>query len=543
MSLWDYFAETPAETTKTPSFWDYFSPAEAPSGEISQAAQNAPAACVFDENLVFWGMNNIPANAATKNFLIMGTVGTGKSIAIQLFVQSIADRFRVEREDPQQLIIFDGKCDIVPTLAAMGFSLKDDNVWLINPCDERSAVWDLANYASSPVMARHLAAQFIPAETKSSAPYYWQTARRLLHATILALSKRSDDWTLRDLLCAVDSWEHIQQVTACLPRAHRVVKGIMGDDQHAGGVLSTIQTKLDPFEEAAALWHTAKDPKKFSIETFLSRSGVLILGHDPVLYESIGPINRLILKTLTEHILRVPVNIHHPRHWFIFDEFTGMGKVEIIHELLNRGRSKGASVLIGLQGVEGIREEKLYGQKGANDMLEMCGSKTFLRAGGPATAEYMVTTIGTYRRVEPVFSETWTEQGYQSSVQYQVAERTVFVSNFFTDVLPFTGPGLPYVAVSDLPSLNSTLITRRSFDEVFSWMKKPDEKTDALRPRADAADQLVKPWSETEEEKYCSAPTSTTESKKGADEGPKPPRRGDRFRNRPGTGRKNEPDE
>ena len=75
---------------------------------------------------------------------------------------------------------------------------------------------------------------------------------------------------------------------------------------HSFGVLSSLGTKMVRFESVAALWNTAPSARKFTIEKFLAAPGVLVLGNDPVLRDSIWPINALLLKALTQEILRRP---------------------------------------------------------------------------------------------------------------------------------------------------------------------------------------------------------------------------------------------
>ena len=40
--------------------------------------------------------------------------------------------------------MFDAKCDVVPTLAALGLRPKHQNVWILNPLDQRTAAWNAA---------------------------------------------------------------------------------------------------------------------------------------------------------------------------------------------------------------------------------------------------------------------------------------------------------------------------------------------------------------------------------------------------------------
>ena len=90
-----------------------------------------PCAIQFDEDSIFWAMRNLPAEEATKHLLACGMTGSGKSIAIQLFLQSIAPRFRVGAPRPEQLILFDGKCDAVSMLASLGIRPEHSNVWIL----------------------------------------------------------------------------------------------------------------------------------------------------------------------------------------------------------------------------------------------------------------------------------------------------------------------------------------------------------------------------------------------------------------------------
>lgn len=65
----------------------------------------------------------------------------------------------------------------------------------------------------------------------------------------------------------------------------------------------------------------------------------------------------------------------------MLDEFVAMGPIDCMPDLLRLGRSKGVSVLLGIQTVEGLRT--VYGGYNiADDLLALCTYKTFLRAGG-----------------------------------------------------------------------------------------------------------------------------------------------------------------
>jgi type IV secretory pathway TraG/TraD family ATPase VirD4 len=480
-------------------------------------------------------MQNMPATEATKHFFICGATGSGKSTAIQLFLQSIAPRFRADNSAAEQLILFDAKSDMIPALAAMGLGPEHENVWILNPFDARSAVWNLAEAMTSPSLARHFATLLVPPEPRSTAPYFSDAARDIVYAVILGLNAvHPRHWTLRDLLCALESRRHIEGVAAHDPRAKLLVERHLEDTHHSPNVLSTIGTKVGPLEQVAALWGSSGTARPFSIPKFLERPGVLILGNDAVLRDSFWPINAILLKSLAQHILRGS-NSRNPRYWFVLDEFRAMERVDCIHDLLNRGRSKGASVLLGIQSVEGL--EEVY-QNGTHDILSQCAYKSFLRAGGPKTAAWAEQFFGKVRRTEASYSESSGAGGNSSSIQHAVRERSLFEASFFLS-LPFCGLGGEHVSVNDVPWQDCTFVTRRRFDELLSWCKKPDETlVPAVMPRLQVDEQTMRSWSSDEEKYYClppESPKSQTDQQRSTSEGAKAPTRIPGRKKKPNT--------
>ena len=493
-SIWNLFSKTEAETkppAKTESsFTGLFTreegepttvapkapPAEAftkDAEEPTTAAPRTPPNCAleFDEDFVFWAMRNIPVKESTKSFLICGAAGSGKSIGIDLFLKSIAPRFKPGRPTPEQLVIFDAKSNTVPMLAALDLRPEDENYYIINPFDSRSAVWNIAEAVQMPVMAEALGFLLIPEEQNTTAPYFSQSARNIVIAVITALNAvHRDNWTLRDLLCALSHRKQIVAVTEQHPPSAAIVAQYFDDSINSPGVLSTLASKLNKYSAVAALWSANTSGRKFTITEFLKRPGVLVLGNDPMLRESFWPLNAILLRALTQEILRRPDSLP-PRHWFVLDEFRAMQRVDCIHTLLNEGRSKGASVMIGIQSIEGIID--IYGQEKANDLLGMCAAKTFLRAGGHKTAEWAEQHFNKVRQKETTVSYSSGSGNSSTTVQHALHERSMFLASVFLD-LKFPVVGGTYEAICDAPSTGETIIIERAFDEVHGWRSKPE---------------------------------------------------------------------
>jgi hypothetical protein len=190
-----------------------------PDPQPAGAPPPRPCAVQFDERKVFWAMQDLPIEEAVKHFAICGCIGSGKTTAIDLLLQSIAPRFRAGWKRPEQLVVFDGKCDLVPKLAGLGLnvreeSVRDQNVWLLNPFDHDTAVWHVAEAVNQPAMARYLASLLVPEEKGSVAPYFPQAAQQLVFCVLLALNRIAPgQWTLRDLLLALETKERIAAIT------------------------------------------------------------------------------------------------------------------------------------------------------------------------------------------------------------------------------------------------------------------------------------------------------------------------------------------
>jgi hypothetical protein len=487
------------------SFWDLFTNDESNKGQ--EPPMPPPCAVQFDGDYVYWGLSDLPVKRATEHFLACGTIGSGKTTAIRLFLQSIAPRFQPGHPYPEQLIIFDAKGNILPLLDGMGISPDSEDVWILNPFDERGVKWNIGSAVNSPAMARSFANLVIPHEPNSTAPYFNNAARQILCWVAIALIHiRKDEWTLRDLINALESKERMSAVCQRLPHALAAVNKYIDDDNHFGAVFSTLETKIGELVEVAALWDSNSSKRSFSITDFLKRRGILVLGHDPVLSQSIAPINAILLKALTNEILR-EADTYLPRHWFVLDEFRAMQQVDCIRDLLNLGRSKGASVLLGIQSVEGIRE--IYQADAAEDILQACSNKMFLRAGGAVTAEWAEKHFNRIRQIETNISVAHGQGGQTTTTEsHSLQERSLLLASEFLN-LPQPEPGGPFRAINDIPCFQYTLINDWQFDNVLAMCRPPTKVPGVIR-RDNPADQVLKRWGAEDELKFCNTTSPDT---------------------------------
>lgn len=455
-----------------------------------------------DENSFYFCQRNIPLHYSTHHMLVVGTSGSGKTATIaRPLIQSISPRFQIAREIPEQLVIFDAKGDAVPFCASLGYLPEHANVWLLNPFDDRAVVWEVAQAVQEPARAWQLATMIVPVEEKSTAPFFSEGARLLAFADILGLNaKFGTNWTLADLLCALDSRENIALVASAHPEANVIAQSVLRDQKHSPGVVASLATKIRKFSQVAALWASNPSARKFSIPEFLKHPGILILGHDPVLKDSLLPLYGLLLRALTDEILSGAETLH-PKVWCILDEYLALARYDeskAIIDLLELGRSKGAAVMLGIQSVAGMID--VYGEAGMNRILGLCAHKMFLRVGDPQTAEWAERYFGKVRKTEMAYSESWNKEGVTQSFNFSVQDRSLFLAAAFMDI-PFPAFGRPACAICDVPSSNVVILSSRSFDEILSW-NRPAVDIEPLKRRTNPVHQMLLPWTEQKLQRF-----------------------------------------
>jgi len=498
---------------------------------------------------VFWGMHDISVQAAGRHMLIIGAPGSGKTVSIELFLQSLVHRLRAPVGDapPEKLVLLDVKGTFFSFLTHQG--VPEEDIYFLDPFDERTTPWNIAKDITGDAAAQNLAALIIPAEPNASTSYFWQAAQRTVWAAIVALNGLHPGcWTLRDLINALSSPENIKRLVSRVPRARIKADPYLKDTLHFPSVFTTIATKASRLETVAALWHQTKTDKQFSITDWFSndpakrRHGVLLLGHRPKFLEALNPINGLLLRMISDELQSWP-DVSQPHTWIVLDEFRWMKEVDCMAELLGVGRSKGASILLGIQDVSGMRVA--YGPDRTDEILGLCENKTFLRVGNSATAEWASKYFGDRESTETKVSHTY---GKDNSVTYakDVVKRALFLDGEFLNLeAPENQPGSRIQGIHHVPFVGDPYSTDEDAQVVYAMNRKPSKEHAAKFPNQKTrpdSDQILLPWTPAEENAILGplpeTPTATPETTEekppakpkrakktdagGAGEGPKP---------------------
>ncbi len=314
----------------------------------------------------------------SRHFLIWGSTGAGKTQAMLcLMLQAIA------RGD--KVLILDVKGDMMSSLPQIGN--------LIAPHDKRSLQWDISKDCFTKQDARELAARLIP---QSHDPVWSDAARSIFVACIVALqSTRSGAWNWADLrdLVVSDAGYLLDIARKFHPDAVQFLKEPTSKSTHS--FISTFKAHMNIVSMLADAWPESTSGRSFAIKDWLKHPL-----HHPVILQHDGRYPELskawisgIIGLLASHAgsPSMPENPKR-RTWLLLDEFPQLERLEHFSTLLDVGRSKGISVVLGAQDISQIR--KTYGHDQADAWIGMIGTHILTRMNLGQGAEVASRMIG-----------------------------------------------------------------------------------------------------------------------------------------------------
>jgi len=474
------------------------------------ALEEARALKGEEDSGLFWGMMRLPSSVASSHFAIVGSTGSGKTISIRLLMQSVLPMIGTGKD--HRALIYDAKQDMYSILKGINPPCE---VMILNPFDKRGVAWDMAKDITSPATAQQIASILIPENKNASQPFFADAARHLLSGVLISFIKNApENWRLRDVLIALKSQERLKKVLLATPETSDLVEQYFSDATTARNVMSTVATKMQRYEFIAAAWSKAK--KSISLRDWLKSESILILGNDEATRTALDAINQVIFKRLSELILaqtESETGITGRRTWIFLDELRQAGKLEGLSSLLTKGRSKGASVILGYQDIEGLRE--VYGHQLANEIAGQCANKAILRCDSSDTAKWASALFGERevleRRESVSQSSGSSHQEYSMSAgsssksesaqtSEQILKRDVVLPSQIMDIAPCT----PQTGLSGyyLTSIVGAYFVTAGGEFIANELINKDSTVLDVDPRPES-DQYLKAWENSDLERLC----------------------------------------
>ena len=453
---------------------------------------------------VEWAFRPVPLRLCTANFLMIGMAGTGKTTLIRLFLQSLLPRFGLSTDPArpvQRAILFDAKRDWLPLLDGVfrsnGLSVVErPQVVVTNPFDARCLGWNIARDIASSGEVRDLVATLLPCDERAPSPFWSAAAQDVARAVILSLVlRKAPDWSLRDVIVICRSAKLIRQATWDCPEAWSIVASYLDNPDLFTNVLATLTAKLVRYEGIAAIWHNLPVNRRFSVTDWFHGGGVLLLGSDPDFYDSLTPLNAVILKLAVDRLLAGP-ETQLPTTWFVLDEFSLLGHCPALKPLLSQGGSKGASVVVSVQDISSL--DWVCGKQAAREIMNQCAHRVFMNVDRES-AHWMADHFREYQLTLNLdgVSETKGNEGTKSGAESR-AKHIPLTTHYFASnltALLSTAPATGFIRfISDSPSRGREWI-EVAWSDVERRLIAPSQEHHFV-PHASADVSQLAPWSQ-----------------------------------------------
>ena len=356
--------------------------------------------------------------------MFVGATGSGKTTLLRLYMQSFLNR--ITAGSGQRALIYDAKGDLMALLPSIA---PNSAIRTTHPFDSRGVAWDLHKDVREPRVAIEIAFTLIPREHESQ-PFFSDAARHLLYGVMISYIRSGVDWTFADLLRGLSSPKRLRMILNRHAATRSLIPRYFYDQRLLSNIMSTIATKMLPFEPIAAAWEHASE--RISLEEWSRAESILLLGNSETSRTAIDAINRCIFKRACDITLHQKETLD-PKTYFIVDELSEAGRLDGLVALLKKGRSKGASVAISFQSVSGLRDATMDGPYFTDEILGQIGNRFFGRLECPETAEWASKLFGDQEIEQFTTSHTDSSQGHSTTRNQQIViRRAVLPAEFMT---------------------------------------------------------------------------------------------------------------
>ena len=400
---------------------------------------------------LWWAGLHLPLSEATGHFLIIGSSGSGKSLTIDSLEQSALSHFRPGSD--QRAFIFDLKREKYSRLMNQKLSVP---IHLMDPMDQRGVAWDIASDVTNPAEARQLARILIQGGKSEQDRFWIKATRNILGGVFTVFAELYPKrWTLRDALLVMRRPNRIKYVLNLLPETSHLWSEECRDEKTTANLMESFHSFLQDYDIVAAVWHRC--PRKLSLKEWVKSDSVLLVPGHPKYAAVLQPIHQAILDFLADLVLSEP-DSHTRRSWFFLDEARDLGRVEKLNRLANLGRSKGVSLVLGIQSIEGLIVA-YEGEHPAHEILGQLSNVTWLRTSSTQSAEAFVKFFGDVEiLVRKITSSTsYNSKGGTTHGKSIEETRRVEKARLGSELtgIPRPSKSQPVVMFNDVPSIGS----------------------------------------------------------------------------------------
>ncbi len=415
-------------------------------------------------------IGNVPLikNKEAYNVLLLGAQGTGKTSAAEKILEGVQAR-------GEPAVIYDFGPSLLPRFYDAG---RGDI--LLNPLDERSAVWSPWSEIETAADCSAIAEGFIPPDNDPQ--QFWGNAGRLLFADILDKMNTDPDRSVVKLMHTLLrlGQEEMRKVLENMNAGKLFQEGA----ERTG---TSVEIHNSIYVKALGLLEAnAGSPKDFSITRYIQAldkpkpSGGrpwLWLTADPKSVVSLKPLLSCWTNAVATALLSLPERLDR-RLWFALDELATLHQLPALPRFQQNARKRGGCSLITLQTPAQLWST--YSDGDAQTILNGCQTQGIFRITDSRGAIWASDSIGK-AEVEELRESARLTAGHGHDVHLSVDRQIKPV--LLPDEIALLPDRHCYVKLPDDWPVAKTIVEARSphssDDAVPGFIKRQDESTTA----------------------------------------------------------------
>lgn len=318
----------------------------------------------------------LPHGSETQHIQMVGTTGSGKTVAIRELLNII-------RERGERAIIYDKGGTYLSRFYREG---KDV---ILNPLDARGHAWNIWAECEDKADFEALAEALMPMPINNTMDPFWVNAARMIFVStaneLKNNPKRSNIMLLQYLL------------TADLSRIYDLLKHTEAESLVSTKVQKTaLNVKTVMATYLKSLVYLQEEGEMFSIRNWIlneQQNNFLFVSSDGRKHPTLRPLISAWINTATKEILGMPAD-ENRRIWFILDELATLHALPFLESVKSESRKFGGCFILGHHGPSQLR--KIYGREGASILSNLCSTRLYLRLPEHDDAEVASRNIGSY---------------------------------------------------------------------------------------------------------------------------------------------------
>ena len=321
------------------------------------------------------GSQKIPERLEALHFLIAGSTGVGKSVAICEVLDGIAAR-------GDRVFLSDAGGNFLKA-----YYNEERHDLILNPLDSRAINWSPLAEIKSVWDVDQIAKSIIPDAEGSGAE--WNGYAQTIIAAILKHCWQSN-LTNADIfkLATVADIKELREIFAGTPAQPFTEEG---NERMFGSVRAIVGRYISPFQYLEA---DAGVENGFSLKDIVASEkakGWLFFNFRDDQLETLKPIIAAMADIISKTILSMEESKTR-KFWMIIDEFASLGRIGSILDFLTKARKNGGRAILGLQTVSQL--EIPYTRAEAHTILANCSSQVVFRVPDPETSDVMSRLLG-----------------------------------------------------------------------------------------------------------------------------------------------------